>query len=260
MFGPTIPILWSMMADVADYFEWTTGRRSTALAFASIIFGLKLGLGVGAWLNGHLLQDLAYSATGQISDAARLGFVRMISLFPAAVLMLGVAVLFGYRLDDQYMKQVEDDLATRRAAASTRPGNENSCANSSRELTHETRHSQSLLRPTVSARCRRTYAVASEPAPVSNRGARGSKRRPGKTKNRVRPIVDDRVNDLIRKMTLAEKIGQLQLANNLPVEPPPGEVRAAPTTRSMSSFAKAKSARSSTKSIRRKSIDFKSWP
>jgi GPH family glycoside/pentoside/hexuronide:cation symporter len=115
VFGPTIPILWSMMADVADDFEWITGRRSTALAFASIIFGLKLGLGVGAWLNGRLLQDLSYSAAGQISVATRLGFVRMISIFPAAVLMLGVIVLFGYRLDDQYMKKVEDDLAARRA-------------------------------------------------------------------------------------------------------------------------------------------------
>jgi beta-glucosidase len=31
-------------------------------------------------------------------------------------------------------------------------------------------------------------------------------------------------------MTLAEKIGQLQLANNLPLDPPPGEVRTAPAT------------------------------
>jgi len=115
VFGPTIPILWSMMADVADDFEWTTGRRSTALAFASIIFGLKLGLGVGSWLNGHLLQELSYSATGQISDATRQGIVKMISVFPAAVLMLGVFVLFGYRLDDRYMQQIEGDLAARRA-------------------------------------------------------------------------------------------------------------------------------------------------
>ncbi len=59
-FGSTIPVLWSMMADVADYLEWTTFRRSTGLAFASIIFGLKLGLGVGAWLNGELLQRFQY--------------------------------------------------------------------------------------------------------------------------------------------------------------------------------------------------------
>src|SRR3954453_2262378 len=53
-FGPTIPILWTMMADVADFGEWQTGRRSTALAFASIVFGLKLGSGFGGLLNGEL--------------------------------------------------------------------------------------------------------------------------------------------------------------------------------------------------------------
>jgi Na+/melibiose symporter-like transporter len=57
-FGPTIPILWSMMADVADYAEWKTGRRSTALAFASIIFRLKLGFGIGGWLNKRCSSTL----------------------------------------------------------------------------------------------------------------------------------------------------------------------------------------------------------
>ena len=65
-FGPTIPILWSMMADVADYSEWTTGRRSTALAFASIIFGLKLGLGVGSWLNGQLARAVSLFANRSV--------------------------------------------------------------------------------------------------------------------------------------------------------------------------------------------------
>ena len=60
-FGPTIPLLWAMMADVADYAEWKTGRRSTALAFASIVFGLKLGYGVGGWLNGELLYQAHYA-------------------------------------------------------------------------------------------------------------------------------------------------------------------------------------------------------
>src|SRR5204862_3284191 len=80
-FGPTIPILWSMMADVADYSEWITGRRSTALAFASIIFGLKLGLGMGAWLNGQLLDQFHYSAAAPLSAASRSGIVMMISVF-----------------------------------------------------------------------------------------------------------------------------------------------------------------------------------
>jgi glycoside/pentoside/hexuronide:cation symporter, GPH family len=114
-FGPTIPILWSMMADVADYSEWMTGRRSTALAFASIIFGLKLGLGVGSWLNGQLLEQFHYSPMKPLSAGSQFGIVSMISIFPAFVLMIGVGALGKYRLDDKLMNQIEDGLSARRA-------------------------------------------------------------------------------------------------------------------------------------------------
>jgi GPH family glycoside/pentoside/hexuronide:cation symporter len=115
-FGPTIPILWSMMADVADYSEWMTGRRSTALAFASIIFGLKLGLGAGSWLNGQLLEQFHYSSTVPLSAATRMGIVSLISIFPAAILMIGVGVLYAYRLNDEFMNEIEIGLSTRRSA------------------------------------------------------------------------------------------------------------------------------------------------
>lgn len=113
-FGPTIPILWAMMADVADYAEWKTGRRSTALAFASIIFGLKLGFGIGGWLNGKLLEYFGYSATAAISSSATHGIVLMVSVFPALALLAGVGVMFFYRLDDQFVKQVEQTLSALR--------------------------------------------------------------------------------------------------------------------------------------------------
>lgn len=113
-FGPTIPILWAMMADVADYSEWKTGRRSTALAFASIIFGLKLGSGIGGWLNGELLAYFGYSPTAAISPSATRGIVLMVSVFPAAALSIGVAVLFWYRLDDRLVQQIEQSLSARR--------------------------------------------------------------------------------------------------------------------------------------------------
>jgi sugar (glycoside-pentoside-hexuronide) transporter len=113
-FGPTIPILWAMMADVADYSEWKTHRRSTALAFASIVFGLKLGFGIGGWLNGELLEHFGYSATAPLSSAASRGLVSMVSLIPSAALLVGVGVLFSYRLDNQLMDQIEQNLAARR--------------------------------------------------------------------------------------------------------------------------------------------------
>jgi Na+/melibiose symporter-like transporter len=114
-FGPTIPILWAMMADVADYSEWKTGRRSTALAFASIIFGLKLGFGVGGWLNGALLEYSGYAATKPLSLSATKGIVMMVSVIPAAVLLAGVGVLLFYRLDDRLVKEIEQSLTARRS-------------------------------------------------------------------------------------------------------------------------------------------------
>lgn len=125
MFGPTIPLLWAMMADVADYGEWETGRRSTALAFASIVFGTKLGLGVGVWVNGALLEYLGYTAVGEQSERAVHGIVLLISLLPAASLLVGVGVLFLYRLDDRLVDEIEQSLLARRnevVATRTPPG------------------------------------------------------------------------------------------------------------------------------------------
>jgi GPH family glycoside/pentoside/hexuronide:cation symporter len=113
-FGPTIPILWAMMADVADYSEWKTGRRSTALAFASIIFGLKLGLGIGVWINGSLLEYIGYSPNHDLASTAKYGIVLMCSIIPAVALLVGSVVMMWYQLDDRFMKQIEVTLVARR--------------------------------------------------------------------------------------------------------------------------------------------------
>jgi GPH family glycoside/pentoside/hexuronide:cation symporter len=114
-FGPTIPILWSMMADVVDYSEWETGRRSTALAFASIVFGLKLGLGIGGWLNGEALAWLGYTKDAQLTTMAVHGIVMLVSVVPAASLLVGAVVLRYYPLTDKFMDEIEVALAERRA-------------------------------------------------------------------------------------------------------------------------------------------------
>jgi sugar (glycoside-pentoside-hexuronide) transporter len=68
-YGPTIPLLWAMMADVADYSEWQTGRRATGLTFAATVFGLNTGLALGGgaqWLAvGNSLWLCAGCGTNQ---------------------------------------------------------------------------------------------------------------------------------------------------------------------------------------------------
>ena len=38
VYGFTIPLLWAMMADVADYSEWRNRRRATGIVFSAIVF------------------------------------------------------------------------------------------------------------------------------------------------------------------------------------------------------------------------------
>lgn len=116
-FGPSIPLLWSMMADVADYGEWKTGRRFTALAFASVVFGFKLGSGVGGWANGMLLQVAGYSGHGEQSREALRTISLLVSLVPATFLMMGVVVLFFYSIDQRLEIQIERELSDRRSSS-----------------------------------------------------------------------------------------------------------------------------------------------
>ena len=47
VYAPTIPLIWAIFADVADYSEWKIGRRFTGMVFATIGFALKSGSGAG---------------------------------------------------------------------------------------------------------------------------------------------------------------------------------------------------------------------
>jgi GPH family glycoside/pentoside/hexuronide:cation symporter len=105
-FGPTIPLLWTMMADVADYSEWKTGRQSTALAFASIVFGMKLGLGIASWLTGEWLEFVGYSKEGDQTLRAVRGVVMLVSVFPAAALMMAFIALFVYPITKRVERQM----------------------------------------------------------------------------------------------------------------------------------------------------------
>ena len=57
-YGITIPLLWAMIADVADFSEWKNNRRATAIIFSAMMVGLKLGLTIGGSLVTQILSSL----------------------------------------------------------------------------------------------------------------------------------------------------------------------------------------------------------
>ena len=123
-YGITTPILWAMIADVADYSEWKTNRRATAIIFSAMMVGLKGGLAIGGaivtWilgLYGYVTQD-ALAAEQQIiqPESVAQGAKMLVSIYPAIPFLIGFGLLFFYKINKEMEVQIEHDLNKRRKA------------------------------------------------------------------------------------------------------------------------------------------------
>jgi GPH family glycoside/pentoside/hexuronide:cation symporter len=113
-YGPTVPLLWAMVADVADFTEWKTRRRATAMTFAGILFGLKLGLSLGGSIAGKLLSFYEYVPNVQQTASTLNGIRYMMSIFPAAAFFIGVGALLFYEIDKKTELKMTEELTERR--------------------------------------------------------------------------------------------------------------------------------------------------
>ncbi len=121
-YGITTPILWAMIADVADYSEWKTNRRATAIIFSAMMVGLKGGLAIGgaivAWilgLYGYITKD-AVAASQEIiqPESVAHGAKMLVSIYPAIPFLIGCGLLFFYVINKKMEVRIEHDLAERR--------------------------------------------------------------------------------------------------------------------------------------------------
>lgn len=115
-YGVTIPLLWAMIADVADYSEWKNNRRATAIIFSAMMVGLKVGLSVGSalltWILG-MYQYVPNSDAEQTATAVN-GTKMLVSIYPSIPFLIGAALLFFYSINKKMEVQIESDLKQRR--------------------------------------------------------------------------------------------------------------------------------------------------
>lgn len=116
-YGITIPLLWAMIADVADYSEWKNNRRATAIIFSAMILGLKTGLSIGGAFVAGLLAHYNYDSSLAVQTGETIeGIKFMVSLCAGAPFLLTVGCcLFVYEINKPMEKQIEADLKLRRA-------------------------------------------------------------------------------------------------------------------------------------------------
>jgi Na+/melibiose symporter-like transporter len=114
-YAPTIPLVWAIFADVADYSEWTVGRRFTGMVFATIGFALKSGLALGSasflWIMGGLFN---YDTKLPGAPSAIAGYRFTSGIVVGLLFAICTALLVAYKLNKGMTIQMADELAERR--------------------------------------------------------------------------------------------------------------------------------------------------
>jgi glycoside/pentoside/hexuronide:cation symporter, GPH family len=120
-YGITIPILWAMIADVADYSEWKNNRRATAIIFSAMMVGLKAGLSIGgalvAWilgLYGYISREDAIGQTIIQPESVAQGAKMLISVYASIPFLLAFVLLYLYKINKAAENQIESELIARR--------------------------------------------------------------------------------------------------------------------------------------------------
>ena len=115
-YGITIPLLWAMIADVADYSEWKNNRRATAIIFSAMMVGLKLGLSIGGALVAQILGNYGYepNSVGEQTESAIFGTKMLVSVYPSIPFLIAAGLLFFYVIDKDLEDRIESELSKRR--------------------------------------------------------------------------------------------------------------------------------------------------
>lgn len=117
-YGPTIPVLWVMIADTADFSEWKTGRRATGFVFAGIVFALKAGLALGGAFSAKIMQWHGYESGASGTADSQFAIKISATIYSAVPLALAVAFLIIYPIGKKLNDQMINELRERREKAS----------------------------------------------------------------------------------------------------------------------------------------------
>lgn len=114
--GVTLPLLWSMFADIADWSEYRNGSASTGLIFSSSSMAQKFGGAFGSALILWALAGFGYDTSeAAVQTSAAIGGLKaMMSWIPALGAFAAALVVAFYPLTSEKMAEVSSALEERR--------------------------------------------------------------------------------------------------------------------------------------------------
>lgn len=112
--GPKSPLVFSMYADSADYSQWQTGRRATAMIFSAATFSQKLGGAFAGAMMGWVLASLGYVANQAQTGASEQGIVLLMTLIPAVFALISIGIIWIYPLTEAKLTEVQEALLNKK--------------------------------------------------------------------------------------------------------------------------------------------------
>ena len=119
-YAPAVPLLWTMIADSADYSEWKTGRRATGLYFSAATFAQKAGWGIGAAIAGWVLTVFNYVPEATQTATALTGIKLLVSVIPGVLYMSCAIFMLAYNIDSRTTDLMQVELKARRKLQESR--------------------------------------------------------------------------------------------------------------------------------------------
>jgi GPH family glycoside/pentoside/hexuronide:cation symporter len=114
-YAPAVPLLWTMIADSADYGEWKSGRRATGLYFSAAVFAQKAGWGIGAAFAGWILSISNFMPNVEQTSEAITGIKLLVSVIPGILYMSCAIFMIFYNIDKKTTDLMKKDLEAKRA-------------------------------------------------------------------------------------------------------------------------------------------------
>lgn len=116
-------VMFGLEADIAEYGEWKTGKRSEGATYALFSFTRKvtqsLGGAVGAWalaIGGYIAAGAANASPIQ-PDSAIFAIKATIGLLPVLAALTAMIIFVRYPLNDEKFSQICDETEARKLAA-----------------------------------------------------------------------------------------------------------------------------------------------
>jgi len=104
------PVFWSAIAETIDYGQVKTGKRVAGFAFGGISVCQKAGMAIAGGLVGVLLTYFHYQPNHEQTPQALAGIALMLSLIPGLFHFIMGALMFKYRISDDYYGEVKSEM------------------------------------------------------------------------------------------------------------------------------------------------------